>query len=157
MKDMGVIARDEKQLTLIYSSNTRVGKRAYAYLKGFDKNFLGIDIAKTKVSDTQWVEIADALNIKVADLVDKKALDLDTESTNKYDANDWLKIIQKNDKALYYPIAIKGKITRQIVSSTELLEFYEVDSAGLEQSPSNDTPPDIERTTKGENFIEKNK
>ena len=154
---MGVIARNEKQLTLIYSSNTRVGKRAYAYLNGLDKKFLGIDISKTKVSDTQWVEIADALGVKVGDLVDKKELDLATENTADFGTNDWLKIIQNNDKAIEFPIAIKGNITRQIVSSTELLEFYEVDSAGLEQSPSNNTEPDIERTTENENFIEKNK
>ncbi len=74
---MGQIARDEKQLTLIFSSNTRVGKRAYAYLKGLeDKRFLGIDIAKTKIPDTQWVEIADALDIPIGDLVDKKLLDI---------------------------------------------------------------------------------
>ena len=157
MKNMGVIARNEKQLTLIYSSNTRVGKRVYAYLKGIDKKFLGIDISKTKVSDTQWVEIADALGVKVGDLVDKKEVELDTESTAEFGTNDWLKIIQNNDEVISLPIVIKGNVTRQVVSSTELLEFYEVDSAGLEQSPSNDTPPDIERTTEGENFIEKNK
>ena len=154
---MGQIARDEKQLTLIFSSNTRVGKRAYAYLEGLDnKRFLAIDISKTKVPDTQWVEIADALDIPIGDLVDKKILELDTD-TDEFSPDDWLKILQKNDKALYYPIAIKGNVTRQIVNSTELLEFYEVDSAGLEQSPSNDTPPDIERTTQDENFIEKKK
>jgi len=157
MKNMGVIARNEKQLTLIYSSNTRVGKRVYAYLKGIDKKFLGIDISKTKVSDTQWVEIADALGVKVGDLVDKKEVELDTESTAEFGTNDWLKIIQNNDEVISLPIVIKGNVTRQVVSSTELLEFYEVDSAGLEQSPSNDTPPDIERTKEGENFIEKNK
>ncbi len=156
MKDMGQIARDENQLTLIFSSNTRVGKRVYAYLKGLDdKKYLAIDISKTKIPDTQWVEIADALDIPISELVDKKILDMDSDSTSNFGPNDWLKIIQKNDKALYYPIAIKGKVTRQLVSSTELLEFYEVDSAGLEQSPSNDTPPDIERTTGDENFIEK--
>ncbi|WP_290253579.1 arsenate reductase family protein [Aequorivita aurantiaca] len=152
---MGVIARNENQLTLIYSSNTRVGKRAYAYLNGLDKKFLDIDISKTKVSDTQWVEIADALGVKVGDLVDKKEVELAIDSTTEFGTNDWLKIIQNNDKVIQFPIVIKGKITRQITSSTDLLEYYEVDSAGLEQSPLNDTPPDIERTTEDENFIEK--
>ncbi len=152
---MGAIARNDKQVTLIYSSNTRVGKRAIAYLNGIDKKFLDIDISKTKVSDTQWVEIADALGVKVGDLIDKKELDFGTETTADFGTNDWLKILQKNDKVLSYPILIKGNITRQIVSSTELLEFYGVDSAGLEQSPSNNIDLDIERTTDNENFIEK--
>src|SRR5690606_13439553 len=120
MKNMGIIARNDDQLTFIYSSNTRVGKRAFAYLKAMDKKFLDIDISKTKVSDTQWVEIADALGVKVGDLVDKKEVELATESTTEFGTNDWLKIIQNNDKAIGFPIVIKGDITRQIVNSTEL-------------------------------------
>ncbi len=154
---MGVIARNDKQLTLIYSSNTRVGRHTLSYLSGMDGKFLDIDIAKTKISDTQWVEIADALGVKVGDLVDTRELDISSESTSEFGSNDWLKIIQNNDFVISRPIAIKGKITKQIDNPPEIMEFFEVDSAGLEQSPSNDTQPDIERTTDKETFIEKNK
>jgi len=157
MKSMGVIARNDNQLTLIYSSNTRVGRHTLSYLTGMDGKFLDIDIAKTKVSDTQWVEIADSLGVKVGDLVDTRELDLKAASTAEFGTNDWLKIIQNNDFVISKPIVIKGKITKQIDNPPEIMEFFEVDSAGLEQSPSNDTPPDIERTTEKENFIEKNK
>lgn len=152
---MGVIARNENQLTLIYSSNTRVGRHTLSYLTGINGKYLAIDIAKTKVSDTQWVEIAEALGVKVGDLVDKRELDINTESSAEFGTNDWLKIIQKNDCAISRPIAIKGQRTKQIDNPSEIMEFFEVDSAGLEQSPSNDTDPDIERTTENENFIEK--
>ena len=154
---MGVIARNDKQLTLIYSSNTRVGRHTLSYLSGMDGKFLDIDIAKTKISDTQWVEIAEALGVKVGDLVDTRELDISSESTSEFGSNDWLKIIQNNDFVISRPIAIKGKITKQIDNPPEIMEFFEVDSAGLEQSPSNDTQPDIERTTDKETFIEKNK
>jgi arsenate reductase-like glutaredoxin family protein len=157
MKTMGVIARDERQLTLIYSSNTRVGKHTLSYLTGLDEKYLAIDLAKTKVSDTQWAEIAASLGVKIGDLVDKRELDLSTESTAEFGSNDWLKIIQKNDSVISRPIAIKGKRTKQIDNPPEIMEFFEVDSAGLEQSPSNGTDPDIERTTENENFIEKEK
>ena len=133
MKEMGVIARDERQLTLIYSSNTRVG------------------------THTLWAEIADALGVGIGDLVDKRQMDIEVESTAEFDSNDWLKIIQNNDSVISKPIAIKGNRTKQIDNPPEIMEFFEVDSAGLEQSPSNDTPPDIERTTGNENFIEKEK
>lgn len=152
---MGVIARNENQLTFIYSSNTRVGRHTLSYLTGINGKYLAIDIAKTKVSDTQWVEIAEALGVKVGDLVDKRELDINTESSAEFGTNDWLKIIQKNDCAISRPIAIKGQRTKQIDNPPEIMEFFEVDSAGLEQSPSNDTDPDIERTTENENFIEK--
>ncbi len=156
MKDMGQIARDERQLTLIYSSNTRVGTHTLSYLTGMDERYLTIDLAKTKVPDTQWAEIADALGVKIGDLVDKRQLEIDVEKTANFDSNDWLKIIQKNDTVISRPIAIKGKQTKQINNPPEIMEFFEVDSAGLEQSPSNNTDPDIERTTENENFIKKN-
>jgi arsenate reductase-like glutaredoxin family protein len=157
MKNMGVIARNDKQLTLIYSSNTRVGTHTLSYLAGIDEKYLAIDLAKTKVSDTQWAEIADALGVKIGDLVDKRQLEIDNESTENFGSNDWLKIIQKNDTVISRPIAIKGKRTKQIVNPPEILEFFDVDSAGLEQSPSKEANLDIERTTDTENFIEKNK
>ncbi len=155
MNDMGVIARDERQLTLIYSSNTRVGRHTLSYLTGLDEKYLAIDLAKTKVSDTQWAEIAKTLGVKIGDLVDKRELDLSEESTAGFSSNDWLKIIQKNDSVISRPIAIKGKRTKQIVNPPEIMEFFAVDSAGLEQSPMDGEDPDIESTTEGENFIEK--
>lgn len=156
MKEMGVIARNDRQLTLIYSSNTRVGVHTLSYLTGIDQRYLAIDLAKTKVADTQWAEIADALGVKIGDLVDKRELDIDDESTANFNSTDWLKIIQNDDTVISRPIAIMGKRTMQINNPTEIMEFFEVDSAGLEQSPSDDTFPDIERTTEDEKFIERN-
>lgn len=152
---MGIIARDKNQLTLIYSSNTRVGRHTLSYLTGIDKRYLSIDIAKTKVGDTMWVEIAEALGVKVGDLVDKRELDIASESTEDFNTNDWLKIIQFNDCVISRPIAINGSRTLQINNPTEILEFFEVDSAGLEQSPMEGNKLDIERTTENEDFIEK--
>lgn len=150
------MARNEKQLTLIYSSNTRVGVHTLSYLAGIDEQYLAIDLAKTKVADTVWVEIATALGVKVGDLVDKRELDIDSKTTEDFGTNDWLKIIQNNDSAISRPIAIKGKRTMQIDNPTEILEFFEVDSAGLQQSPMDEKDLDIERTTENEDFIEKN-
>ncbi len=152
---MGIIARDDRQVTLIFSSNTREGKWTLSYLQGIDRPHLAIDLAKTKVSDTQWVEIAHALGVKVGDLVDKRELEMKADSTEEFGTHDWLKIIQNNDAVISKPIVIKGKITKQLDNAPEIMEFFEVDSAGLEQSPSKDNTMDIERTTDDENFIEK--
>ena len=156
MKRTGILARNENQLTLIFSSNTRVGRHTLSYLTGINGKYLAIDLAKTKIGDTIWVEIADALGVKVGDLVDKRELDIDSQSTEDFGTNDWLKIIQKNDFVISRPIAIKGQRTMQIDNPTEILEFFEVDSAGLEQSPMDEKDLDIERTTESEDFIEKN-
>lgn len=154
MKEMGIIATDKNQLTLIYSSNTRVGRWTLSYLEGIDKPYLAIDLCKTKVADTQWVEIADKLNVRIGDLVDKNEMDIEVEDTSDLDDNDWIKIIQKNDKVISYPIAIMGDRIAQIINAPAIMEFFEVDSAGLEQSPATGNSLDIERTTDDENFIE---
>lgn len=151
---MGAIPRDDKQLTLIYNNNTRVGKHTLSYLTAIDERYLSIDISKTKVPDTQWVEIAKDLGVKVGDLVDKRILDMDTESTSEFSTEDWLKIIQKNPDVITRPIAINGKRTKQIANPPEIMQFFEVDSAGLEESPM-EGEPDIERTDEDETFIEK--
>ncbi len=136
---MGIIARDKRQLTLIYSSNTRVGKHTLSYLTGLDGKYLAIDLVKTKVSDTQWAEIAEALNTNIGDLVDTRELDLNTEDTAAFGPDDWIKIIQKNDFVISRPIAIKGERTKQISNPPEIMEFFETDSAAIDDRPPLDT------------------
>lgn len=152
---MGIIARDEHQLTLIYSSNTRVGRHTLSYLTAINGKYLDIDLAKSKIGDTAWVELAAALGVKVGDLVDKRELDIDSKTTDDFNTNDWLKIIQNNDCVISRPIAIKGNRTMLINNPPEIMEFFEVDSAGLEQSPIEGKHFDIQRTTDDEDFIEK--
>lgn len=152
---MGMIARDDRQLTLLYSSNTRVGRHTLSYLAGIDKPYLAIDLVKTKLPGSQWIEIAEDLNLKVGDLVDKRQLGLDENTTNDFNTEDWIKIIRNNDNAISQPIVIMGKVTKQIANPPEIMEFFDVDSAGLKQTPSADNPAiDIEKTTENEEFIE---
>ena len=151
---MGVIATNKNQLTFIYSSNTHEGKRTLGYLSGINKPYLTIDLAKTKVSDTQWVEIARKLNVSVGDLVEKSQMNTEIESTADFDETDWIKVIQNNDSVIIHPIAIMGDRIAQIMEAREIMAFFEVDSAGLEQSPSEGNSLDVERTTDDENFLE---
>lgn len=123
---MGIIARDKNQITLIYSSNTQIGQEALGYLAGSGKRYLDVDLAKTKVADTIWVEIASALGVKVGDLVEKELLEI-PEETDSFGTHDWIKIIQKNDKAIR-PIVIMGDKTEQLESSSEILRFIETDN-----------------------------
>ena len=147
---MGVLARDDKQFTLIYSHNTRVGKQVLAYIQGMEEKIQAIDISKTKVSDTEWTELAKAMNCTVGDLIDKRITK--TDKTSDFDTNDWLKILQNNDEVLSYPIAINGNTTKQIMNATDVLSFLGVDSAGLEKTFYTDSPT-INKTTNGEDFV----
>tara|TARA_R110002124_G_scaffold138576_6_gene302123 strand:- start:52601 stop:53059 length:459 start_codon:yes stop_codon:yes gene_type:complete len=148
-KDMGVIARDEKELKLIYSSNTRVGTHALSYLQAIEEKLLAIDISKTKVADTQWVELAEDLGVKVGDLIDKRKME--GIDTSQFSSNDWLKVLQKNDEVLSHPIAINGNKTKQIQNATDVLDFFGVDSAGIEKTMHTEKPT-ISKTTNGEKF-----
>lgn len=155
MKQMGLIARSDKQLTLIYSSNTRVGKHTLSYLTGIQDRYLAIDLVHTKIPGSQWVEIAESLNVKVGDLIDQRKLGFKGESIRDYNTEDWIKIIQNNDDAISKPIAIKNNVVKQISNPTEILEFFDVDSAGLKQGPSlEDRRIDIDKTSDGEKFID---
>lgn len=152
---MGVIARDKNQLTIIYSSETRVGRQTLGYLAGTNKPYLAIDLVQTKITGTQWVELANAMNVKVGDLVDKRQLGLTDKETSRFGSEDWIKIIRSNNNAISQPIVIRGEITKQITNPSEVMEFFDVDSAGLDQSPSTkDGSIDIQKTTDGESYIE---
>jgi arsenate reductase-like glutaredoxin family protein len=147
---MGVLARNEREFKLIYSHNSKVGKHALAYLQVVKDKLNAIDISKTKISDTQWTEIAGALNCNVGDLIDKRLVDVD--DTSNFSTNDWLKILQNNDEVLSHPIVIKGNRTEQIANGPDVLRFFGVDSAGLKKTMHTEDPT-IQKTTYGEDFV----
>ncbi len=137
---MGIIAKDDRQLTVIYSSNTDIGKKVHAYATAARDKLLAIDIAKTKVSDSQWAEIATNLGVSVGALIDVEKLDLETN--DDFSEDDWLKILQHNDKVLRKPIAINGLNMAQMESYTDVLKFFDDESAGIEKTPHTE-PPEI--------------
>ena len=71
LKTMGIIATNKNQNILFYNSNNSIGKQCLAYTEDSKNDVLTIDVSKTKVADTQWVEICDKLNLKLEDLVNK--------------------------------------------------------------------------------------
>ena len=105
---MGVIATDSNKITFYYNSNSNVDKQTLIYIKDSLKKTLTIDISKTKVTDTQWIEIATKLDIAVAELINKEHPDF----TKTYNSDiilsnqDWIKVIQSNPDVLAYSILI---------------------------------------------------
>mgnify|MGYP003635436511 CR=1 FL=1 len=148
---MGGIARDDRQLTLIYSSNTRVGKHTLSYLQGIDEKIEAIDISKVKVTGTQWVELAKAMGKEVGDLVDKRKMEDKDTNTSEFGTDDWIKILQNNNEVLTQPIAINGKRTEQIENPPDVMNFFGVESAGIEKTMHTEKP-NIAPKTEDENF-----
>lgn len=154
---MKSIARDDDQITLIYSSETRVGERTRAHVSAVEGTKLQtIDIADTKLTGTQWAEIAQGLGVALKDLISYDEVDEEEEeeSEGDFDENDIINILGNNPKLFVHPVAILGDKFKRITNPTQIQEFIEVDSAGLEKKMMYEEPT-ISRKTKGEKFIDK--
>jgi len=150
IKHMSILARDKRQLTYIYSSSSQLGKKVLGYVHATKKHVEVIDIAKEKISQTVWVEIAEELDSSFEDIFDTHSISM--AKKEDYDANDWLKLIENNPELLQKPIAINNKSSKLITSRSEILEFFGVDSAGLEKGFNHESPT-TSSTTKNEKFI----
>ncbi|WGK64479.1 arsenate reductase family protein [Croceiramulus getboli] len=148
------IADDERQLTLYYSSTTRIGKHTHSYAQGTKKELNAIDIAKTEVAGTTWAELAKGIGAEgISGLIAKDHPDTPQKFKDaNYDDKDWIKILNDQPDAFQFPIAINGGKFKQITNPTEILEFFSVDSAGLEKHNVGDEPT-IKSQTEDENFV----
>ena len=147
---MSILARNKRQLTYIYSSLSHLGKQVLGYVLGTKKKIEIIDIAKEKISDTVWIEIAENLNLPFEKIF--KTEQITNKNTDNFNTDDWLKMIKKNPTLLQKPIAINGDKFMLISHRSEILKLFGVDSAGLEKG-FNHEPPTTSSTTKDENFI----
>lgn len=149
-KIMSVLARNKRQLTYIYSSDSFLGKKVLGYVQAVKKHVEIIDISKTKLSDTAWVEIAEELKMSFEDIFNTELVT--DEVKQDFDNEDWIKMVQKNPALLHHPIAINADNIMVVSNRAEILKLFEVDSAGLEKG-FNDEAPVTSSTTKGETFI----
>lgn len=137
MEDMGVISTDKNKITLYYNSESSIGKQCYAYVQASDKDILGIDISKTKVTPTQWVELASGLSIEVKELLDTDHPDFIQKYSKDHvsmEANDWLKILEKNPELVQSPVMIFGEEFHQLKSGAAFKKYLEADSANIKKS-----------------------
>ena len=150
---MTILARDKRQLTFIYSSHSHLGKQVLGYVQGTRKKIETIDIVNEKIADSIWIELADNLGMTLGEIFGKDRGDrLKEEDTEDFDTDDWLKIINKNPELLQRPIVINGDKAMLISHRSEVLQFFGVDSAGLEKTMGHE-PPTTSSTTEDEDFV----
>ncbi|MEW4924660.1 hypothetical protein [Algibacter sp. 2305UL17-15] len=150
---MSILARDKRQLTYIYSSASQLGKQVLGYIHAIDKKVDVIDISKDKLGDTIWVELSENLGIPLDEIItipDNQKDDFGT--TDDFDTEDWIKIINNNPELLQKPIAVNKERVMLISHRSEILKFFGVDSAGLKKTFSHEDPT-ISSTTKDEDFM----
>lgn len=133
---MGVISTDNNEIKLFYHSGNSLGKQTYAYVQSTERKILGIDIAQTKVTGTQWMDLARHLGVKVDQLINK--LHPDFSQNYDVDANmeeeDWLKVLDKMPIVLTFPIAIIGNKYVQLKGPADFVKYIEPDSKGMDEN-----------------------
>lgn len=125
---MGIIATNDREIKFYYSSATSIGKQALAYVKASNKKILEIDIVKTKVTGTQWAELADLLHIPIQKLVNTEHPDFMMEYGKIhaiYSDADWLKVLENNPKVVTQPILVNGDRAIQIDSPSNVLSLLQ--------------------------------
>ncbi|WP_235817866.1 arsenate reductase family protein [Formosa haliotis] len=135
MNIMGVLAEDEKQMTLIYNSETSIGKQTLAYAEASDKKLLSIDISKTKITGTQWAEIASHLGTTIPSLVDEEHPNFVKNYGDDYvnlSEEDWIKVLQNQPEVLTGCIVINGKESVLITNPSDIVKYLGVDSKEIE-------------------------
>ena len=135
---MGIIAKHDNMNKIYFSSKSSIGKKTLAYLKASHKDLLEIDINKTKVTGTQWKELAENLDIKISDLGDKNVFDFTVykDSNTDLSETDWIKVLNNNPEVLTYPIVILGKYFYQIHNPSEIDKLLEPNSKGIDEKKS---------------------
>ena len=126
-----MISKNKRQITIYYHSDNSIGKQVFAYTTVSKKKLLAIDILKTKVTGTQWAELASRLDKKIIDLINTEHPDfIQKYGENKLDLEQhhWLKIIEKNPHLIKYPIIIDGENYIQIKSTAAIKKYIETDN-----------------------------
>jgi len=130
---MGTIATDNNQLTLYYHSKSSLGKQTLAYIKTTSGKINAVDLFETKLTGTQWVDIAKKLNSNLSDLVAQNHPDfkLYYNISNDLSSDDWIKVLQKHPIVLRCPILINGENYHLIETPSKIAKILE--SEGFSQ------------------------
>ncbi len=131
---MGTFATNKRENILIYNSQTSLGKQTIGFVEASDNKVLEIDISKTKVTGTQWAEIADGLNMHISDLVEKEHPDFVKnygKGPVELDDEDWIKVLENHPEVVTYPIVIRGGKFLQIKTPSDFARHLKPNSAGI--------------------------
>ncbi len=132
---MGVISTDNNEIKLYYHSENSLGKQTYAYVQSTDKKILAIDISKTKITGTQWIELARGLGVSIDKLIDKDHPDFSQnyDQHSELEEEDWVKVLNKMPIVLTYPIAIIGETYVRLKGPADFVRYIEPDSEGIDE------------------------
>ncbi len=127
---MGTLATDNEKVILFYNSENSLGQQTYAFANTTSRGLLAIDISKTKVTGTQWAEIATELQTTISGLVNQEH----PEFRNNYKTekaslseDDWIKVLQNHPASLRCPILVDGKNFHLIETPSEISKYFDME------------------------------
>ncbi|WP_235932863.1 arsenate reductase family protein [Flagellimonas sediminis] len=129
--DMGVIATNNRELNLYYNADSSIGMQTLAFVQASKKKVLAVDLSKTKVTGTQWAELANLLGIQIKDLINTEHPDfikLYGKDNDLEGDDDWIKVLQKNPSVVTQPILVNGSKAMQVNTPSDVMVFLDKES-----------------------------
>ncbi len=127
---MAVLSANERQLNFYYYPGHKLSREALAYAECSDAKLNAVNIKNTKITGTQWVELANMLGCKVTDLLEKEH-PVFQEKFDKHvllSTEDAVKILQNHPEMLIFPIATRGNKAVRVKMTTDVLQLTKPDT-----------------------------
>lgn len=120
--------KSNMEFKFIYDSNQIKEREAYGYAKSLDQHFINaIDLSKETLTERQWAEIAQKLNVTIQELIDENNDYYQDELKGKeFDEHDLLRLIKDHPQIIKTPIIDSEKHAKFIKSP---YDFNEMDMA----------------------------
>ena len=121
---MAEIAKSERQITLIYNSDSVRAKKTLALAQTKELPIREIDVLSDGLTREQYAEIATDLHIPIAELVNQDHPYFKEHFEHmEFSDMDWLTMIVHNPQILKQPIAMRGEKTIVVDTPTDILQL----------------------------------
>lgn len=120
------IKSSNEELVLVFNSNTPMGSVTLSNARASGLPVKEIDLSKVKITPTQWLELATAMNLHISELIDQEREGFERlfEETHDYDEMGWIEILEHHPELLTNPIVIHGSFVRMVYSPSEILGMH---------------------------------
>lgn len=125
---MGVFSDNKHEITCVYNSNNDTDRQVLGYLKAAEKQIHVIDISKETLTGTQWVELAERLNVSLKTLINEASVN---GNINGFDDDACITILRETPNAVNGAIVFTKNKAMQIQKPASAQEFLANDSAAI--------------------------
>ena len=128
-----MLLKNPNQINLYYNPQTELGKKCLVIANANTSIVNGIDITKTRVSQTDWSQMAEMLEIDIQDLIDPTSEFIKDKSNGELNLDEFgaLKIIQNNPEVVTKPIAIYQDKIVLANHENDLLKLQSTDTGNI--------------------------